>query len=40
MMNQEAISGWWDRELFSTFQKMIRESISPVARRDVHQAAR
>src|SRR5450755_1725240 len=27
MMNQEAISGWWDRELFSTFQQMIRESI-------------
>ncbi len=40
MMNQEAISGWWDPDLFSTFQQMIRESHSAVGPHGAHRAAR
>jgi hypothetical protein len=36
-MEEEAAQAWWDAELFSAFQEMIREGraagIPPVARR-------
>lgn len=31
MMDEEAILGWWDTELFHTFRGMIRESSSVAA---------
>jgi putative two-component system response regulator len=30
MMEQEAVRGWWDRELFAAFRRMIRETRSTV----------
>ena len=37
LMDEEAIRGWWDVELFNTFRDMIRESNPAVAPRSAHR---
>jgi putative two-component system response regulator len=37
LMDEEAVRGWWDIELFNTFRDMIRESKLAVAPRSAHR---
>jgi putative two-component system response regulator len=37
LMDEEAVRGWWDIELFNTFRDMIRESKPAIAPRSAHR---
>jgi putative two-component system response regulator len=37
LMDEEAVRGWWDIELFNTFRAMIRESKPAIAPRSAHR---
>lgn len=37
LMDEEAVRGWWDVELFNTFREMIREGKPAIAPRSAHR---